>query len=82
MIPNRTLFPHTDNQTKQLSLIESVVLFDENMVNSLVKEHYNGKLKLLASFQCMQTIPGWIYAQVLDREIVKCLEDDKKHNDK
>jgi len=47
--------------------------------NQIIKkgiiDHYNEKLKILASYRYVRTIPGWIWAQYLNREMEVCIDE-------
>jgi HD superfamily phosphodiesterase len=43
--------------------------YDASIVRDDVIRHYHEKLKLIKSTQYMKTVMGWIWAQVLDREM-------------
>lgn len=45
------------------------IYYTPEMVNKNIVKHYHEKLKLIASSEYMKTLPGWVYAQMLDREM-------------
>lgn len=51
------------------SFVDKKIEFTTKMVKDNVVQHYHDKLKLLASSEYMKTLPGWIYAQKLNRDM-------------
>jgi len=47
--------------------------YTNEMVESNIIKHYHEKLKLIASYGYMRTLPGFIRAQILDRDMQECI---------
>jgi len=47
----------------------------DNFVKDGIIEHYHEKLKILASYRYMRTVPGWIWGQYLNRQMEVCIDE-------
>jgi hypothetical protein len=48
--------------------------YTQEMVRDNIIKHYHEKLKLVASYGYMRTLPGWLCAQFLDKEMREYME--------